>query len=183
MVFADETGASTDPPVRRTWGRRGRTPLIAVNRGPRARVNATGWLCVGPQGKAVRLVFSTSRTGFTHYDFPELIDRVHQRLGGGPVVLVWDNHASHKTRWLRGRLGAREWLTVVLLPRYAPELNPVEALWSQLKRRIANRAYRSLDELENAMRSYLLSAQKRRDVLAGFVRSAHLTPDPIPSTT
>ncbi|GAA2009561.1 hypothetical protein GCM10009799_41870 [Nocardiopsis rhodophaea] len=72
---------------------------------------------------------------------------------------------------------------MVLLPRYTPELTPFEALWSQLKRRIANRAYRSLGKLKGAMRSNLLSAQKRSEALAGFVRSAHLTPDPIPSPT
>jgi hypothetical protein len=30
-------------------------------------------------------------------------------------------------------IAARDWLTVCQLPPYAPELDPVEALWSHLK--------------------------------------------------
>jgi transposase len=33
---------------------------------------------------------------------------------------------------------ARSWLTVFQLPAYAPELNPVEGVWSSLKRSLAN---------------------------------------------
>ncbi|WP_415840880.1 transposase, partial [Nocardiopsis rhodophaea] len=40
---------------------------------------------------------------------------------------------SHRTAWLRHRLAQRTWLSVVHLPRYAPELNPVETMWSQVK--------------------------------------------------
>ncbi|GAA2041270.1 transposase [Nocardiopsis rhodophaea] len=109
---------SSDPPVRRTWGRRGRTPLIALSR-RRRRINASGWLCVAPDGSHTRLVFTCSRTGYTQYHFPELIDQVHERLGA-PLVLVWDNHPSHRTRWLRHRPAQRTWLSVVYLPRYAP---------------------------------------------------------------
>ncbi|WP_344109806.1 transposase, partial [Nocardiopsis rhodophaea] len=42
-------------------------------------------------------------------------------------------------------------------PRYAPELNPVETMWSQVKTRIANRAFRSVEEVERALRSALFS--------------------------
>ncbi|WP_248965453.1 transposase [Sphaerisporangium perillae] len=33
---------------------------------------------------------------------------------------------------------ALSWLRVIQLPSYAPELNPVEAVWSHLKRTLAN---------------------------------------------
>lgn len=33
---------------------------------------------------------------------------------------------------------AREWLTVFQLPAYASELNPVESVWSPLKRSLVN---------------------------------------------
>ncbi|GAA2016733.1 hypothetical protein GCM10009799_51120 [Nocardiopsis rhodophaea] len=168
--------------MRRTWGRRGRTPLIALSRRRRRRINASGWLCVAPDGSHTRLVFTTSRTGYRHYDFPELIDRVHERLGA-PLVLVWDNHPSHRTAWLRHRLAQRTWLSVVHLPRYAPELNPVETMWSQVKTRIANRAFRSVEEVERALRSALFSVQRRPDVLSGFIRSVGLDPCPLESTT
>jgi hypothetical protein len=55
-------------------------------------------------------------------------------LGGQKASLLWDGlpaHRSHTMRaWLRRQ---RSWLVVEPLPAYAPELNPVEPLWSNLK--------------------------------------------------
>jgi putative transposase len=47
----------------------------------------------------------------------------------------------------------QNWLAIVQLPAYAPELNPVELLWAHAKEKIANRAYRSITELQDAMRA------------------------------
>jgi putative transposase len=44
-------------------------------------------------------------------------------------------------------VAARDWLTVSQLPAYASELNPVESVWSLLKRSLANLVKRSLSEL------------------------------------
>lgn len=43
---------------------------------------------------------------------------------------------------------AREWLTVLLLPAYSPDLNPVEGVWAHVKRGLANLAVVALDRLE-----------------------------------
>jgi len=40
-------------------------------------------------------------------------------------------------------IAARLWLTVCQLPAYAPELNPVEVVWSHLNRSLANLAKRN----------------------------------------
>lgn len=168
--------------MRRTWGQRGHTPLIALSRKRNRRVNVGGWLCINPVDGRVRLVYTAQRTPITQRDLPALIDRVHDQLGA-PLVLVWDNHSSHTAERVRRELADREWVSVVHLPRYAPELNPVETLWSHLKTVLANRAFRSLEELEKVMRSHLRSVQRRPGLLRGFIRSVGLDPDPIPSTT
>jgi putative transposase len=49
------------------------------------------------------------------------------------VLVVWDNGSMHKgeaTRQLRKEFPR---LNIELLPPYAPELNPVEQVWSHLK--------------------------------------------------
>jgi transposase len=55
-------------------------------------------------------------------------------LGGEKATLLWDGLPSHRSRamgdWLNRQ---RRWLVVERLPAYAPELNPVEGLWSSLK--------------------------------------------------
>ena len=48
----------------------------------------------------------------------------------GPAVLVWDNLPTHVGRAMRQLIAARACLTVLQLPAYAPELNPVEGIWS-----------------------------------------------------
>jgi len=54
----------------------------------------------------------------------------------GKVLVVWDGLPAHRSndvkRFLSQEAAGRLWL--VRLPAYAPELNPIEALWSYLKR-------------------------------------------------
>jgi len=102
---------------------------------------------------------------------------------GAPVVLVWDHHCSHTARWVSRELADRAWLSVVHLPKYAPDLNPVETLWAHLKARLANQAFRSVGDLEKVLRSHLRSVQQQPRLLRGFIRSVGLDPCPIPSNT
>ncbi|MFJ4467337.1 transposase [Streptomyces sp. NPDC089424] len=63
-------------------------------------------------------------------------------------MLVWDNVRRHLTMPLREFIDANaEWLTVVQLPTYAPDLNPTEGVWSLVKRDIGNLAAASLSQV------------------------------------
>ena len=91
-----------------------------------------------------RLIYRTHRgrrgdrrKGFTETDYARLLDAAHQQLGG-PLVLVWDDLNTHVSRAMRELVAARAWLRVFRLPPYASELNPVEPVWSNLKRSLAN---------------------------------------------
>jgi hypothetical protein len=66
---------------------------------------------------------------------------------GDKVGLVFDNSSVHKSVsiTLSGKLSFK------FLPAYSPELNPVERLFEELRRRIANRVFVSLSELESAL--------------------------------
>lgn len=79
--------------------------------------------------------------GFGEHHFADLLDAAHQHLGA-PIVLVWDGLPAHKSAKMRALIAARPWLRVYRLPGYAPELNPVENMWSSLKRGMANLAPR-----------------------------------------
>ena len=57
-------------------------------------------------------------------------------------MLIWDNLNVHLRAELRAFTGAQPWLEVFQLPSYAPDLNPVEGIWSSLKRGpLANHAF------------------------------------------
>ncbi len=63
------------------------------------------------------------------------------------VVLVWDGAGYHTA----GALRAPPNLTLVGLPPYSPELNPVERLWSYLRQHHrSNRVYEDVDAVEAA---------------------------------
>src|SRR5712692_613602 len=52
------------------------------------------------------------------------------------LALIWDGLGAHKSgRMMRYLHAQRRWLQVERLPAYAPELNPVELLWGNLKAR------------------------------------------------
>jgi hypothetical protein len=70
-------------------------------------------------------------------------------LGGEKATLLWDGLPAHRSTamrdWIRTQ---RSWLVVERLPAYAPELNPVEGLWSSLKAmELANLAVPTLAEV------------------------------------
>ena len=71
-------------------------------------------------------------------------------------------------------IAARDWLTVYRLPPYAHELNPVEPVWSYLKRSLANLAKRNLAQLTAPVKTRLKRMQYRPGLLDGFLASTGL---------
>ncbi|MFG2585986.1 transposase [Streptomyces solisilvae] len=66
--------------------------------------------------------------------------------------MVWDRLSTHISKTMKALVAERDWLMVVLMPGYAPDLNPVEGLWAHIKRSLANLAARTLSELETQLR-------------------------------
>jgi len=63
------------------------------------------------------------------------------------VVMVWDQAGFHTSKTLKVPAN----VTIVPLPPYSPELNPVENLWHYLRSHYwANRIYADYDALRQA---------------------------------
>ena len=71
-------------------------------------------------------------------------------------------------------IAARDRLTVFRLPPYAHELNPVEAVWSHLKRSLANLAKRNLSQLTALVKTRLRRMHYRPGFLDGFLAGTGL---------
>jgi hypothetical protein len=87
---------------------------------------------------------------------------------------------------MRQLIAARSWLTVFQLPAYAPELNPVEAVWSNLKRSLANLTKQGIDQLVVLVKTRLRPMQYRPGLIEGFFAKTGLDLNPIasrPATT
>ncbi|WP_371330446.1 transposase [Streptomyces sp. TP-A0356] len=168
LCFEDEAGQGLMPPKGRTWGRRGHTPVVRVTAAGTKRVSMAALICT-KVGHRPRLIYRLHldrgpakgrRKGFTETDYARLLDAAHQQLGG-PIVLVWDNLNTHVSYTMRELIDARLWLTVHELPPYAPELNPVEGVWSHLKRSLANLTKHGLDQLTALVKTRLKRMQYR----------------------
>jgi hypothetical protein len=133
LVFWDESGASLLPVIRRTWAPRGQTPVIC-HRFKWKRCSMAAALCYGSRGGGAQLAFHHQVGAYDTDTLIGALEQLRRALGGQKATLVWDGlpaHRSHAMRaWLRRQ---RHWLVVEPLPRYAPDLNPVEGLWSNLK--------------------------------------------------
>jgi hypothetical protein len=145
------------------------------------RISLAALICTKP-GCRPRLIYrvhtgrrqrNDRRKGFTETGYARLLDAAHQQLGG-PIVLVWDNLNTHTSRAMGDLIAARLWLTVYQLPAYAPELNPVEAVWSHLKRSLANLAKRNLGQLAALARTRLKRMQYRPGLINGYLAKTGL---------
>jgi hypothetical protein len=63
-----------------------------------------------------------------------VLEQLASFYAGHKVVLLWDALSAHRSIRMRAWLDSQhDWLTMERLPAYAPELNPVEGLWANLK--------------------------------------------------
>jgi transposase len=189
LIFEDESGQGLRPPKGRTWGRRGHTPVVKVTGSSNKRVSLAALIAIKP-GHAPRLIYRVhkarrrrgdQRKGFTEADYARLFDAAHRQLTG-PLVVVWDNSNTHTSAAMTELAGARDWLTIFQLPPYAHELNPVELVWPQLKRSLANLAKRNLAQLTALVKARLRRMQYRPRLLDGFLASTGLDLTPFSNT-
>ncbi|MFD8527196.1 transposase [Streptosporangium canum] len=181
LCFADESGQSLRPPKGRTWARRGHTPVLTVSYGGRGRVSIAGLVCVKP-GRRTRLIYRTltyhrrkgEPKGFGVERFKALLHAAHAQLGG-PISLVWDSLPEHLCARMRDWITEQEdWLVVYRFPAYAPELNPAEGVWANLRGTLLNFAVRGIDELTVLIRHGLKRMQYQPGLLDGFIAETGL---------
>jgi len=181
-VFADECGQTLKAHKATTWAPKGVTPVVTVTAKGGVRVSVAGLCCYRP-GEPSRLIYRTllyrgrkgEPKGFREPQLIRLLDAAHQQLQA-PIVLVWDGLSAHKTPAIRAAIAARSWLRVYPLPAYAPELNPVEKVWSTMKGSLANLAVRTANELAAAVKNRLKRMQYRTGLIDGYLTGTGLSP-------
>jgi putative transposase len=143
----DESGFSLVSPLKRTWARRGQTPILRTSIDHHLRLNLLGALLVTPKGKRIRL---SVRSYWHSLSGQEVIAFLQQilRLISGPIVLVWDRHPIHKRRAVQDFIEAHNRLHMFYFPVAAPELNPAEFIWTQTTEYLAGLAPHNGKELQ-----------------------------------
>jgi transposase len=143
LVLVDESGFYLLPSVVKTYGPRGRTPVVDEWQ-TRDHLSVMGG--VTTDGRVYTLVRQDPLTGVETVEF---LWHLGQQIQG-PVLLVWDRSPIHRRANVTEFVAAvgAAGLRVETLPPYAPDLNPVEWLWRHLKEvEMANLTCRDLEEL------------------------------------
>ncbi|MGC7102629.1 transposase [Amycolatopsis lurida] len=182
ICFADEAGQTLRPARARTWAPRGHTPVVEVTGKGSGRISIAAMTCYKADEKS-RLIYRMmvhrgrkgEKKGFREHDFAALLDAAHQQLGG-PIVLVQDNLGGHTSALMRRLVTTRQWLRVYQLPSCAPDLNPVESVWSHLKRSLANLAAGTVIRLSTLARTRLKRMQYVPGLVDGFLAGTGLRP-------
>jgi transposase len=143
LVFLDETGANTK--MTRRYGRAPRGQRL-VGRVPHGHWKTTTFVAgLRADGLVAPMVIDGAMNGdlFVAYARQVLVPTL--RVGD---IVVLDDLSSHKrVAAVRAIEGAG--CSVVYLPPYSPDLNPIELAFAKIKARLRAAELRTIDKVEN----------------------------------
>ena len=93
----------------------------------------------------------------------------------GPIVLVWDNHPIHQRRLVQNFIEAEPRLHVYSFPTCAPELNPMEFVWTHASHATENFAPHNLPELSTKIHSAIAKVRSSKHRLAACLAATSLS--------
>ena len=166
VFFWDESGFRADAVHGRTWGVRGQTPVVE-RPGQRQSISAAS--AVNAKGG---FWYCTYEGGLTAELFVSLLSMM-MRHRTKPVHLVVDGLPAHKTKLVKDYVQSTQGrLTLHLLPGYAPELNPDEAVWSHMKRTgVARTPLRKGERLRDKIDAQLAAIKAAPKLVRSFFRA------------
>jgi putative transposase len=123
------------------------------------------------------LCFQTRPGNYNDVTLIEFLTNLKREFRDRRVLLVWDGLPSHKSGPMQTYLRAqRSWLTVERLPGYAPDLNPAELVWGNVKgRELANLCADNLGEVEQELRTGLRRVRRSPTLAFAFLRHTGLS--------
>jgi transposase len=101
----------------------------------------------------------------TWFECREFLRQLRHHFKKKPIIVVWDRLTAHRSHKVK-KFAARNTIDLEFLPPYAPELNPVEFVWSQLKyHMLGNYCAENLIQLAKKTKSALFKLKRDRALL------------------
>jgi transposase len=170
IFFIDESGFSPWPRVVRTYAPVGQTPILR-ERCTRDHLSAIS--AISPEGK---VYFHSQDHAINSDDVVAFLEHLLREVAGR-MVLIWDGAPIHRSHTIKEFLanGASQRLHLERLPAYAPELNPDEGLWQQLKGvELRNVCCFHIPHLRHALRDAVKRVRHKPWLIQSFFRGAKL---------
>src|SRR6266446_8645829 len=163
IFFLDEAGFQSDPPLGRTYGLKGKTPVV-VTSGQRQSVNVIS--AVNARGQFWAATYTGELNAETFVEFLKNFMKGRR----GKVFLVLDGHPAHKanvvkryTESLAGRLELHP------LPTYSPDLNPDEFVWSHMKKNgVSKKPLKKNESLRQRVEEDLVTIYNNPELVRSF---------------
>ncbi len=140
--FQDEARIGQKNSLTRVWGQTGSRPAAPKDLGF-ASAYVFGAVCP-LEGKAAALIMPICNTAAMNHHLCEISSQV---AADAHAVVILDGAGWHRSRGLV----APDNITLLELPPYSPELNPVERIWHYLRSHwLANSVFSSLAAIMDA---------------------------------
>ena len=171
IVFEDESGVSLLLSVRATWAPRGQTPVLRHHFAWK-RLSIAAALVYEPDGSDAHLVFQLRAGAYNGESLIEFLTELHQHEQQRVVLLIWDGLPAHRSRCMMDWIASQpSWLWVERLPGYAPELNPTEQVWGNVKStELANLCADTIGEVAEAADDGLTRINSDAPLCFAFLR-------------
>jgi transposase len=163
IFFLDEAGFQSDPPLGRTYGLKGQTPVV-VTSGQRQSINVIS--AVNARGE----FWAATYTGKLNAEaFVEFLKNFSKGRAG-KIFLVIDGHPAHKAKVVQRYVESLHGrLELVPLPTYAPDLNPDEFVWSHMKKNgVSKKPLKQNESLQERVEADILTIQGDRALVRSF---------------
>jgi transposase len=120
---------------------------------------------------AAAFCFGMKHGSYNTESLIEFLEELHDHFDGEPVTIIWDKLAAHRSAAMKTWLATQKhWLRVEYLPGYAPDLNPIELVWGNIKsRELANLCPDTIEEVHHAADAGLMRVGSDYDLCFNFL--------------
>jgi transposase len=156
--------------VVRTYAPVGQTPILQEWW---TREHLSAISALSPEGK---LYFHCQDRAINSDDVVAFLEHLLREVPGR-LLIIWDGAPIHRSHTIRKFLanGAAQRLHLECLPAYAPELNPGEGLWAQLKGvELRNVCCCDIPHLRGELRDAVKRVRRKPRILTGCFLGAGL---------
>lgn len=170
IFWLDEAGIRSDDPLQRTWGLKGQTPIVKTS-GQRQSINAISAL--------------SNKGGFWYHiyagrfnadKFIECLE-AFMKYRKKPVFAIMDGHPVHKAKKVKEYVASLQGrLSIYLLPPYAPDINPDELVWNQMRHMgTSKKPLKEGESLKQRVNNDLDKIKNNKPLIRSFFRESSVS--------
>jgi transposase len=167
IFFLDEAGFQSDPPLGRTYGLKGQTPIVQSS-GQRQSINVISAVHASGAFWAATYAGKLNAESFVCF----LRDFMKSRRT--KTILVVDGHPAHRANMVKEYIAQTQGrLELCFLPPYAPDLNPDEFVWNYMKTiGVSKKPLKKNESLRQRVEQDLVTISDNKILVASFFLAA-----------